>query len=92
MPYVSKYGNQEQREKYIPNMTAGKVISAIAMTEPDAGRYSIVFFLCCVMVQLIKSRLSLLMKAIFKGSNHSRGKTDQITFSTAPKCSSPTVG
>ena len=42
MPYVSKYGNQEQREKYIPNMTAGKVISAIAMTEPDAGRYSIV--------------------------------------------------
>lgn len=38
MPYISKYGNNEQRKKYIPNMTAGKIVSAIAMTEPDAGR------------------------------------------------------
>ena len=37
MPYLSKYGNQEQREKYIPNMTAGKIISSIAMTEPGCG-------------------------------------------------------
>ncbi|KZS16430.1 Uncharacterized protein APZ42_017798 [Daphnia magna] len=37
MPYFSKYGNDEQRKKYIPDMTAGKIVSAIAMTEPDAG-------------------------------------------------------
>lgn len=39
MPYISKYGNDDQRKKYIPDMTAGKIVSAIAMTEPDAGRY-----------------------------------------------------
>lgn len=43
MPYFSKYGNDEQRKKYIPDMTAGKIVSAIAMTEPDAGRYGINF-------------------------------------------------
>ncbi|XP_046640150.1 long-chain specific acyl-CoA dehydrogenase, mitochondrial-like isoform X2 [Daphnia pulicaria] len=32
-----KYGSEEQKQKYIPDMTAGKKISAIAMTEPDAG-------------------------------------------------------
>ena len=40
MPYVSKYGSKEQRKKYIPGMTAGTIISSIAMTEPDAGRYT----------------------------------------------------
>ena len=38
MPYISKYGTAEQRAKYIPGMTAGSLISSIAMTEPDAGR------------------------------------------------------
>jgi len=38
MPYVSKYGTAEQRDKYIPAMTAGTCVSSIAMTEPDAGR------------------------------------------------------
>lgn len=37
MPYISNYGNKEQREKYIPGMTSGELVSAIAMTEPDAG-------------------------------------------------------
>jgi long-chain-acyl-CoA dehydrogenase len=45
MPYFSKYGSEEQKQKYIPDMTAGKKISAIAMTEPDAGRYKDIFFL-----------------------------------------------
>ena len=39
MPYISHFGTPEQIEKYIPNMTAGKCIGAIAMTEPGAGRY-----------------------------------------------------
>lgn len=38
MPYVSNYGSKEQIERFIPEMTAGKCISAIAMTEPGAGR------------------------------------------------------
>ena len=38
MPYISRYGTPEQIEKFIPNMTAGKCIGAIAMTEPGAGR------------------------------------------------------
>lgn len=37
MPYISHYGTKEQIEKFIPAMTAGKCIGAIAMTEPGAG-------------------------------------------------------
>ncbi|XP_060594603.1 long-chain specific acyl-CoA dehydrogenase, mitochondrial-like [Ruditapes philippinarum] len=37
MPYISHYGTREQIEKFIPAMTAGKCIGAIAMTEPGAG-------------------------------------------------------
>ncbi|KAI1899369.1 hypothetical protein AGOR_G00061070 [Albula goreensis] len=37
MPYLSNYGSKAQIERYIPLMTAGKCISAIAMTEPGAG-------------------------------------------------------
>ncbi|XP_071552293.1 long-chain specific acyl-CoA dehydrogenase, mitochondrial-like [Panulirus ornatus] len=38
MPYIFRYGTQEQIEKYIPDMVAGHKIGAIAMTEPGAGR------------------------------------------------------
>jgi len=37
IPYVSQYGTQEQREKFIPKMITGECITAIAMTEPGAG-------------------------------------------------------
>ncbi|KAL3835770.1 hypothetical protein ACJMK2_021251 [Sinanodonta woodiana] len=37
MPYITHYGSREQIEKFIPMMTAGKCIGAIAMTEPGAG-------------------------------------------------------
>ncbi|XP_042630898.1 long-chain specific acyl-CoA dehydrogenase, mitochondrial-like [Cyprinus carpio] len=37
MPYISHYGSKAQIEHYIPQMTAGKYIGAIAMTEPGAG-------------------------------------------------------
>ena len=37
MPYITRYGTPEQIAKYIPDMTAGKRIGAIAMTEPGAG-------------------------------------------------------
>lgn len=38
MPYISDYGTDEQIQKFLPEMTAGKKIGAIAMTEPGAGR------------------------------------------------------
>ncbi len=37
MPYFVNYGTPAQIEKYVPDMTAGKRVGAIAMTEPDAG-------------------------------------------------------
>ncbi|XP_067245106.1 long-chain specific acyl-CoA dehydrogenase, mitochondrial-like [Chanodichthys erythropterus] len=37
MPYISHYGSKAQIERYIPQLTAGKCIGAIAMTEPAAG-------------------------------------------------------
>jgi len=35
--YFERLGSPEQKEKYIPGMISGDVISAIAMTEPGAG-------------------------------------------------------
>ncbi|XP_034027468.1 long-chain specific acyl-CoA dehydrogenase, mitochondrial-like [Thalassophryne amazonica] len=37
MPYIVNYGTNEQIDRFIPKMIAGKCISAIAMTEPGAG-------------------------------------------------------
>ncbi|KAM9663451.1 long-chain specific acyl-CoA dehydrogenase, mitochondrial isoform 2-T2 [Trichechus inunguis] len=37
MPYIANYGSEEQIKYFIPQMTAGKCIGAIAMTEPGAG-------------------------------------------------------
>ncbi|XP_064617696.1 long-chain specific acyl-CoA dehydrogenase, mitochondrial-like [Liolophura sinensis] len=37
MPYISHYGTKEQIERFIPRLTAGTCIGAIAMTEPGAG-------------------------------------------------------
>ena len=35
--YISKYGTDEQRRRWLPAMVSGEVIAAIAMTEPGAG-------------------------------------------------------
>jgi len=36
-PYIEKYGTQEQKQRWLPAMAKGDVISAIAMSEPAAG-------------------------------------------------------
>ena len=36
-PFHIRYGTAEQIEKFIPDMTAGKKIGALGMTEPAAG-------------------------------------------------------
>ena len=35
--YFERLGTPEQKEKYLPGMISGDIISAIAMTEPNAG-------------------------------------------------------
>src|SRR5690554_7877477 len=35
--YLFKYGTEEQKQKYLPQMAAGKMITAIGMTEPNCG-------------------------------------------------------
>jgi acyl-CoA dehydrogenase len=36
-PYLVNYGSAHLKEKYLPRMVSGELISAIAMTEPGAG-------------------------------------------------------
>ncbi|MEE3143155.1 MAG: acyl-CoA dehydrogenase family protein [Pseudomonadota bacterium] len=35
--YINSYGTQEQKEKWLPKMANGEIVSAIAMTEPGTG-------------------------------------------------------
>lgn len=37
MPYIEAYGNEEQKERWLPKCVTGEYITAIAMTEPGAG-------------------------------------------------------
>lgn len=37
VPYIVSYGSEEIKKKYIPGATSGDIITAVAMTEPDAG-------------------------------------------------------
>ncbi|MDP5071301.1 MAG: acyl-CoA dehydrogenase family protein [Congregibacter sp.] len=36
-PYFSRFGTEEQRQRFLPDCVSGEKILAIAMTEPDAG-------------------------------------------------------
>lgn len=36
-PYINNFGNDEQKERWLPGCVKGEKILAIAMTEPDAG-------------------------------------------------------
>ncbi|RLC14810.1 MAG: acyl-CoA dehydrogenase, partial [Deltaproteobacteria bacterium] len=37
VPYLDSFGSKEQKKKYLPGCVSGDIITAIAMTEPDAG-------------------------------------------------------
>jgi alkylation response protein AidB-like acyl-CoA dehydrogenase len=37
VPYVSSLGTAEQKQRWLPGLVSGELISAIAMTEPGAG-------------------------------------------------------
>ncbi|MDB5424585.1 MAG: acyl-CoA dehydrogenase domain protein [Phenylobacterium sp.] len=36
-PYILAYGNEEQKQRWLPRMAKGELICAIAMTEPGIG-------------------------------------------------------
>jgi acyl-CoA dehydrogenase len=37
MPYVTNFGNDEQKARWLPAMVSGEILTAIGVTEPDAG-------------------------------------------------------
>jgi len=37
VPYVSSLGTEDQKQRWLPGLVSGELISAIAMTEPGAG-------------------------------------------------------
>jgi acyl-CoA dehydrogenase len=37
MPYFLKFTNDEQKRRWLPGLCSGKLVSALAMTEPGAG-------------------------------------------------------
>jgi alkylation response protein AidB-like acyl-CoA dehydrogenase len=37
VPYITKIANDEQKQRWLPGLVSGELISAIAMTEPGAG-------------------------------------------------------
>jgi acyl-CoA dehydrogenase len=37
MPYITAYGNEDQKRRYLPGAISGELILAIAMTEPGTG-------------------------------------------------------
>ena len=36
-PYLLKYGTESQKQKYLPMMATGKMITSLGMTEPNCG-------------------------------------------------------
>ncbi len=36
-PYINHFGTEEQKQHWLPRMTTGEVVGALAMTEPGAG-------------------------------------------------------
>ncbi|MFC4767827.1 acyl-CoA dehydrogenase family protein [Effusibacillus consociatus] len=37
VPYITTYGTEEQKQRWLPGCASGDIITAIAMTEPGAG-------------------------------------------------------
>lgn len=37
VPYISSFGSEELKQKYLPGCVTGDIVTAVAMTEPGAG-------------------------------------------------------
>jgi len=36
-PHLARYGNDDQKTRYLPGIVSGEIVTAVAVTEPDAG-------------------------------------------------------
>jgi acyl-CoA dehydrogenase len=36
-PYIARFGNEEQKRKWLPGVTSGDILLAVGMTEPSTG-------------------------------------------------------
>ncbi len=37
VPYIATFGNEEQKQRWLPGCVSGEIITAVAMTEPGTG-------------------------------------------------------
>jgi len=37
VPYITEFGSEELKKKYLPGCVSGDIIAAVAMTEPNTG-------------------------------------------------------
>lgn len=37
VPYIDEYGSEELKKRFLPGCVSGDIVTAVAMTEPDAG-------------------------------------------------------
>ncbi len=37
VPYINSFGSEDLKKKYLPGCVTGDIVTAVAMTEPDAG-------------------------------------------------------
>ena len=37
VPYITSFGSEDLKQKYLPGCVSGDIITSVAMTEPDAG-------------------------------------------------------
>ncbi|MGD9332732.1 MAG: acyl-CoA dehydrogenase family protein [Desulfobacterales bacterium] len=37
VPYITAFGSEDQKRHYLPGCVSGEIVTALAMTEPDAG-------------------------------------------------------
>ena len=37
VPYITSYGSEDLKQRYLPGCVSGDIITSVAMTEPDAG-------------------------------------------------------
>jgi acyl-CoA dehydrogenase len=37
VPYIHSFGNEEQKQKWLPGCASGEIVTALAMTEPGTG-------------------------------------------------------
>uniref|UniRef100_A0A8I6GMH0 Long-chain specific acyl-CoA dehydrogenase, mitochondrial n=1 Tax=Rattus norvegicus TaxID=10116 RepID=A0A8I6GMH0_RAT len=80
MPYIANYGTKEQIEQFIPQMTAGKCIGAIAMTEPGLAHRASQCVWICLQVFITNGWLSDLVIVVAVTNREARSPAHGISL------------